>query len=91
MWRMLYHWIIILYRKYHCKEGFNPFSFIISRIGEKSTITIKMSILFNFSLYVDGNEPATPSKYNKSKDECVWEYEILGLIPLSEMFLKLID
>ena len=50
-----------------------------------------MSILFNFYLYVDGNEPATPSQYNKSKDECVWEYEILGLIPLSEMFLKLID
>ena len=47
-----------------------------------------MSILFNFLLYIDGNEPATPSKYNKSDDKCIWEYEILGLIPLSKMIIS---
>lgn len=33
-------------------------------------------------MIIDGSTPLPPQGYNPSNDKCVWEYEILGLIPI---------
>lgn len=67
-------------RKHSC-TGSDPFTYIRSRIGEKSKLSIEMSKHFLKQLNIDDKTPRPPKGYNPS-GECVWEYEILGLIPL---------
>lgn len=72
-------------RKHNCTGG-DPFRYIRSRIGEKSKISIEMSMHFVRQLNIDGKTPRPPKGYDPSDEECVWEYEILGLIPIGMIY-----
>ena len=59
----------------------DPFRTIREQLGTTRPITLTMSnLLLRLNYPFDNGVPACPDGYNKS--ECVWEYEILGLIPI---------
>lgn len=66
----------------------DPFSFVKSRIGEEKEIIIVMGIFICSDPSVDGNVPIAPSGY-PTKGECVWEYEILGIISLGNCYFPI--